>query len=577
MDLLDLIVKIKADSSGYDKAVDAAEGKAHSFGKVAGKAFATMGAAAVKGAAVAGGALSTLAGLSLHSFAEYEQLVGGAQLMFGDAYDFVADKAANAYATVQMSQNDYLTQVNGFATGLKTSLGGNVQAAAELADKIVTAEADVVAATGNSQEAVQNAFNGIMKSNFTMLDNLQLGIKPTKEGMQEVIDKVNDWNKANGKATSYQIDNLADCQSALVDYIEMQGVAGYAANEAADTIEGSAASMKAAFANLLTGFADESSDLSALTQQALDAGITYAGNVIPRLATIFGRLFEIIPQYLGEAYDKYMPIVMEKVPEILNKVIEGIKTHAPAVIDRIGALLSKIGELLKKYAPVMLKKGYELILKLAQAIADKMPVIIGKIASMMGELLKKIMAHLPQILAAGGKIILTLLGGIVNSIPALLSGMVDIGKQMLQGLWEGITSMTDWIWSKISGFFNNTIVGGIKKLLGIHSPSRVFAEIGDYCVKGLEEGMKPISDGSTIKNALKGVKGGLDIRTSVAGVNGSIELAKALRANQEDQNYTINLITTLDGKTIASSTAKYTQAELDKRERRANRLQGVRA
>ena len=145
----------------------------------------------------------------------------------------MAEKARNAYETVQMSQNDYLQQVNGFATGLKTALGGNVQAAAELADKVITAEADVVAATGNTQEAVQNAFNGIMKSNFTMLDNLQLGIAPTKEGFQQLIDKVNEWNAENGEATAYTIDNLADCQAALVDYIEMQGLAGYAANEAA--------------------------------------------------------------------------------------------------------------------------------------------------------------------------------------------------------------------------------------------------------------------------------------------------------------------------------------------------------
>lgn len=220
------------------------------------------------------------------SYARYEQLAGGAQLMFGDAYDFVAEKARNAYETVQMSQNDYLQQVNGFATGLKTALGGNVQAAAELADKVITAEADVVAATGNTQEAVQNAFNGIMKSNFTMLDNLQLGIAPTKEGFQQLIDKVNEWNAENGEATAYTIDNLADCQAALVDYIEMQGLAGYAANEAAGTIEGSTASMKAAWQNLATGMADSSADMEGLTKDFVDSVFTAGKNIIPRVQQI---------------------------------------------------------------------------------------------------------------------------------------------------------------------------------------------------------------------------------------------------------------------------------------------------
>lgn len=173
-----------------------------------------------------------------------------------------------------MSQNDYLQQVNGFATGLKTAMGGNAQAAAELADKVITAEADVVAATGNSQEAVQNAFNGIMRSEFMMLDNLKLGITPTKEGFQQLIDTVNEWNEENGKATEYTIDNLADCEAALVDYIDMQGLAGYAANEAADTIEGSTASMKAAWENLATGMANNNADMTELVQDFVDSVFT---------------------------------------------------------------------------------------------------------------------------------------------------------------------------------------------------------------------------------------------------------------------------------------------------------------
>ena len=238
MDLFDVAAKISLDTKGYEQGLNDASAKTSSFAEKLGnglKTAAQVGAAAITAAATAATALGTAA---IKSYAEYEQLVGGAKLMFGEAYDFIANKAQNAFATVQMSQNDYLQQVNGFATGLKTALKGNEKAAAELADRIITAEADVVAATGASQEAVQNAFNGIMKSNYTMLDNLQIGIKPTKEGFQEVIDKVNEWNAANGEATNYQIDNLADAQAALVDYIEMVGMAGYANREAADTIQG---------------------------------------------------------------------------------------------------------------------------------------------------------------------------------------------------------------------------------------------------------------------------------------------------------------------------------------------------
>lgn len=282
--VFELFATISLDTDEYERKLKDSENKTSTFADVL-KANLASGAI-IAGAKKLAGVVADVGKAAYTSYARYEQLAGGAQLMFGDAYDFVAEKARSAYKSVQMSQNDYLQQVNGFATGLKTALGGNVKAAAELADKVITAEADVVAATGNTQEAVQNAFNGIMKSNFTMLDNLQLGITPTKEGFQQLIDKVNEWNAENGEATAYTIDNLADCQAALVDYIEMQGLAGYAANEAADTIEGSTASMKAAWQNLATGMADSSADMEGLTKDFVDSVFTAGRNIIPRVQQI---------------------------------------------------------------------------------------------------------------------------------------------------------------------------------------------------------------------------------------------------------------------------------------------------
>ena len=160
MNLFELFFKIGVDDQASSKLSDLSS----KLGKGL-KTAAKIGAAAV-GAAAAG--ITALTKASVNNYAEYEQLVGGAELMFGKAYETVAKNAQDAYKTVQMSQNEYLQQVNGFATGLKTALGGNEQAAAELAHNIVKAEADIIAATGNTAENVQNAFNGIMKSNFTI-------------------------------------------------------------------------------------------------------------------------------------------------------------------------------------------------------------------------------------------------------------------------------------------------------------------------------------------------------------------------------------------------------------------------
>lgn len=480
MNLMDLFVKISVDDQASSQ-VETLSGKLKSGLATAAK----VGAAAV---AAAGTAVVAIGKQAIEQYSEYEQLVGGAELMFGDAYDFVAEKAKNAYSTVQMSQNDYLRQVNGFATGLKTALGGNAQAAAELADKIVNAEADVVAATGASQEMVQNAFNGIMRSNYVMLDNLQLGITPTKEGFQEVIDKVNEWNAANGKATNYVIDNLADAQSALVDYIEMQGLQGYAANEAADTIQGSIASMKAAYDNFITGLGDENADMAELITNLLGSTVTVAENLLP--------VVERILENIGV-------VVQEKGPEMIEKFV----SYA-------------IGKL-----PDVIKLGLQIVIALVKGLAQNLPQLVTGVLNMAATIIKTL----------------------VDSIP----DVIEVGKDIVRGVWDGIKAMGSWIKEKVSGFFGG-IVDNVKGVLGIHSPSRVFAGIGENMALGLGEGWE--SEYGTIK---RGITSGLDFGTATVGFadsgigRSSAAIVNSMGVSAESGTTTINLMFP-DGTKLAS-------------------------
>lgn len=297
-----------------------------------------LGTAAKAGAVAVGAAFVAIVKKAAESYAEYEQLVGGAELMFGDAYDFIIDKSKKAYKTVQLSQNDYLKQVNGFATGLKNSLGGNEKAAAELADKIITAEADIVAATGNTQENVQNAFNGIMKGNYTMLDNLQIGIKPTKEGMQEVIDKVNEWRKAQGKAADLTIDSLADCEQAVVDYVEIQGMSGYAANEASDTVQGAIASMKGAWSNFVTGLAQDNADIEQLTADLADSIVKVITNILP----VVGRVLESLGKLIASGVDNAAKKAYNALDKGLNNLAKRIGNWFKGRISDFKATLSQL-------------------------------------------------------------------------------------------------------------------------------------------------------------------------------------------------------------------------------------------
>ena len=460
MNLMDLFVKISVDDQASSQ-VETLSGKLKSGLATAAK----VGASAV---VAAGAAIVAIGKQAVEQYAEYEQLVGGAELMFGDAYDFVAEKAKNAYSTVQMSQNDYLRQVNGFATGLKTALGGNAQAAAELADKIVNAEADVVAATGASQEMVQNAFNGIMRSNYVMLDNLQLGITPTKEGFQEVIDKVNEWNAANGEATNYVIDNLADAQSALVDYIEMQGLQGYAANEAAGTIQGSLASMRGAWQNLLTGVADDNANFEVLVSNFVDSLVGVGANIIPRINIVIQGLTQLITEASQTIIPLAVETLLQNLPAIVAAGMDLIMALVNGILDNIDLLINCTLELIDvvvnkliENLPKLIDGGIRLIIALGRGLIEAIPQLVGKI---------------PEIITA-----------IIEGFASGASRILDIGKNIVEGVWQGIKNAAKWLKDKVFGFFDD-IVGGVKDFLGISSPSKVFAGIGGFMAEGLGEG-----------------------------------------------------------------------------------------
>ena len=421
--------------------------------------------------------MAALGTAAINSYADFEQLVGGSKLMFGDAYDYIADKAQNAYSAVQMSQNEYLKQANGFATGLKTALNGDAQAAAELADKILTAEADIVAATGNSQEAVQNAFNGIMKSNFTMLDNLQIGITPTKAGFQEVIDKVNDWNAVNGKATKYQIDNLADCQSALVDYISMQGLSGYAQAEAAKTIQGSLSMTKAAYENLLVGIADDNADFDKLINDFVDSVVAVAENLLPRIEVVIGGV--------GDLIEKLLTVIVNRVPQILNDVVPKL---LQAGVNMIAAILQGIQQNL----PMILAGGTEIISILIEAILQMLPMVAETAYTLVMELANGFISNIDNVISSGSEMLLGFVEGIVDKLPELIETAVDLVVETAMALTDpntltniieaGIKLITTLAWSLVDALPEllgviPTIIGRLIATLIANAPRLVVAAI----------------------------------------------------------------------------------------------------
>ena len=431
MNLFELFVKIGVDDQASNNLSKITDKLGNGL-----KTAAKIGTAAVSAAAAGIAALTKAA---VDNYAEYEQLVGGAELMFGEAFKTVERNAQEAYSTVQMSQNEYLKQVNGFATGLKTALGGNEKAAADLAHQIVKAEADIIAATGNTAENVQNAFNGIMRSNFTMLDNLQIGITPTKEGFQEVIDKVNEWNKANGEATNYQMGNLADMQSALIDYIDMVGYSGYASAEAAGTISGSVASMKSAWQNLVTGIADENAKFDVLISNFVESVGTAADNILPRIEKTLGGI--------GQLIEKLAPIIIEKLPSVVETVIPSLLSAAVQMVDSVvGITPTLVGEIvlaLIDSAPLLIESGIALIDSLIQAFTDSKDTLVDGAFQIIDMLIVAIGDLLPDLVVLGGDLLISIIDGIIENLPTLVETALTLIEKLASGVTQYLPELSE--------------------------------------------------------------------------------------------------------------------------------------
>ena len=485
------------------------------IGSAAQKALGMITKAAITASAAASAAVGALAKEAIASFGDYEQLAGGAQLMFGEAYDYIAEKAKTAYKDIQMSQNDYLEQVNGFAIGLKTAMGGDEIGAAKLADRIVTAEADIVAATGNTAENVQNAFNGIMKNNYTMLDNLQIGITPTKEGFQELIDKVNAYKEAQGDATRYTIDNLADCQNALVDYIEMQGLSGYAQAEGADTLQGSMASMTAAWQNMLTGMADPTQDFDRLVSDLIDSVLNVSDNLMPRIMAVLPQmatgiteltenLLPLIPDTLEQMLpsviegansliaalldtlssiaDTAIPIVTENADEIINTLLSGLISAIPSLASSAADLCTALITAILDNADIITQGAVDIVLALAQGLTDNLDSLIPAVVNAALTITETLLDNADKLIDAGVQLIGAIAEGLAASIPQLLQQAPVIIEKLVVALMDaGQALITD-----VPKSICENIVSGLK--------SFDWTEGANSTIAGLNEAMEKAAD-----------------------------------------------------------------------------------
>lgn len=487
-------------------------------------------ATAAFGAATTG--VAALGTAAVNSYADYEQLVGGIETLFGTGgaktveeyaqnvgksvdevigeYQMLSKEqeialmhADEAYKTAGMSANEYMQTITGFAASLKQSTETNYEAV-QAADQAVIDMADNANKMGSSMESIQNAYQGFAKQNYTMLDNLKLGYGGTKEEMERLLA---DATALSG--VEYDISNLSDVYSAIHVIQEELGITGTTAKEASSTISGSVAAMKASWSNLLTGMADENADFDTLVNNFVESAATVAENILPRV--------EVVLSGIGQLIESLLPVIVNRIPEIVNNILpqllqsgmnitttllSGIQANLPEIMNGALLMMQQFITTLIGMLPQLLEIGLQMIIQLALGIAQALPEMIPTIVEVINTMVMTLVENIPLLIDAALQLMIGLATGIVQALPtliemtpqiviALVTGLIENAPKLLDAAMELITQLAVGIVTytfKLASIASQTI-SSLKNYFTTSISNLSFSSIGQNIIDGIWSGI----------------------------------------------------------------------------------------
>lgn len=417
---------VKAELKNVENEVEKSGGRISSaLGTVktgAAKVGKAIGASVVAGTAAAGAAIVGLGKTALKSFADYEQLAGGIEAMFGgwekggEQITKVMESSANAWKNLTMSQNDYFQSFASSYPLMKADIEDENQAI-DATNRLMQLNADLSNTFGYSIEQASTAINWALKGSFNYIDNLNLGIKGTQEGFLEAAHSV-----------GYMVDNVTELTSEqildiLEKYAAQFGVIGRTAKEASTTISGSVKSMKASWTDLMTGIARDDVDFSALVNNFVDSLANVFKNLGPRI--------KIIAEGISKLVEQLGPILAQMIPEFIQTVLPSV---IQALIQLAVALIPEIPNIIRM---------------LVDALIQNLPMIIEGIK----QLIPQLIGLIPELVNASLQIWLAINAALFSEIGKFLGMIGEKIGQAFEGIWNGVCAGAQAAWQGIQDIF----------------------------------------------------------------------------------------------------------------------------
>lgn len=420
---------------------------------------------ALNGLKQLGAAVVNVGKEAVNSYAEYEQLVGGVETLFGKSAPIVEGYANNAYKTAGLSANQYMETVTSFSASLLQGLNGDTAKAAKVADKAISDMSDNANKMGTDMSLIQNAYQGFAKQNYTMLDNLKLGYGGTQAEMARLINDsgvLGDTMEVTAQTVN-EVSYDKIIEAIHVVQTEM-GITGTTAKEAATTIEGSKNMMVASWKNLLTGIADENQKITPLLTNVGESVVTYMGNLLPRISETMKGMSEAIKTAVTDLFPQIQTMIQTHLPglvqngvTLISSLIQGVISALPMIVEAVMIGITTFIETLGTETPNIVNAIVQIVPQIIAALMNNLPTFIQGCITFLNGIVQALPTVIQNIVAALPTLIESIIDGLLNGIDALIEGAIEFLSAIVDAIPQIIPPLVEAIPQIIETLINGLV------------------------------------------------------------------------------------------------------------------------
>ena len=478
-------------------------------------------------------------------------------------------------------------------------LGNSIDHLPTTLDKVASQTQSVVAVTGDLDKATKLtlALNNAMAGGGAPAEQQASAINQWVQAMAKGKPDMQDW-RALVQTAPAQMDQLAksllgasanqstlyeamqkgtvtmdEVNDAMID-LSKNGGKGFASWE--EQAKNAGAGINMALVNIKAGIQRNIANVLDAVNKRLEAFGGIAGVLQSVIAPI---------NAIGDAISKVIKGDLS-FDEAISTLLTSISTRLPEFITKGADMVLNLASGIAQALPSLIIKGLNAMTAFVEGLGKGDGQLVNKALNIVGKLALALIKNAPQILSAGLKLMGALLQGLVNGFAVIPSKLValarkiptaikngagklnDIGRNMIEGLWNGIKSKFDSVVSRVKALASK-LPKAVKKVLGIASPSKVFAQIGEYTGEGFAIGIE--RSYRQVQSAMSGI-----YSLQPAGALGGTMSLSDDYAYNVSARYEVVVPVNLNGREIARATAGDMQTALNQREQRANRKVGIR-